>query len=192
VTSSSGQVYVAMLRAINVGGRNRVAMKDLAALFAALPAEDVSTYVQSGNVVFRSPLADGRAVAGAAERLISSRLRLEVVVIVCDRDELSQVTADNPYVRAGRDEAKLHVTFLASEPDRDRLRAASAAGGGGDGGDEFVVVGRRVYLHCPDGYGRTKLNNGFFEKKLGVAATTRNWRSVRALADMAAALAGGR
>jgi uncharacterized protein (DUF1697 family) len=184
---SSEQVFVAMLRGINVSGRNPVAMKDLRALFEALPAADVSTYVQSGNVVFRSPDRDGAAVAAAAERLIAGRLGIHVSVIVREAEELARIVADDPYLRSGRDDARLHATLLASLPEPGRVAALTAAPPS-SGSDEFEIIGRTVYLHCPDGYGRTKLTNGFFEKKLGVAATTRNWRSLTTLASMARTL----
>jgi uncharacterized protein (DUF1697 family) len=188
--SARGQVYVAMVRAINVAGRPLL-MADLRALIEALPAEEVSTYVQSGNVVFRSAAPNAGAVAGAASARISKHLGAKVTVVVRGADDLARVVAHNPLASAGRDETKLHVTFLASDPGRDR---AAALGGTapGAGNDLFKVDAREVYLFCPDGYGRTKLNNAFFERKLGVAATTRNWRTVTRLDNMARALGSDR
>ncbi|HEX3540665.1 MAG TPA: DUF1697 domain-containing protein [Acidimicrobiales bacterium] len=183
---SSDEVYVAMLRAVNVGGRS-VAMKELRGIFEALPARDVSTYVQSGNVVFRADRGDPATVAGAAERLIAAHLGLRVAVIVRTADELARVIGDNPYFRTGADETRLHGTLLATLPEAARV-AALAAAAPDSGHDEFQIVGRTVYVHAPDGYGRTKLNNAFFERKLGVVATTRNWRSLTTLSTMARTL----
>ena len=180
---SSDEVYIAMLRAVNVGGRT-VAMKDLRGLFEALPASDVSTYVQSGNVVFRSAEPHASAVAGAAERLIAGRLGLSVAVVIRTAEEMARVVADNPYVPAGADEVRLHGTLLATVPDPGRV-AALAAAPPDSGHDEFQIQGQTVYVHAPGGYGRTKLNNAFFERKLGVTATTRNWRSLTTLCSMA-------
>ncbi|MDQ1418687.1 MAG: hypothetical protein QOJ52_649 [Acidimicrobiaceae bacterium] len=175
-------VYIAMLRGINVTGHNKVAMKDLRALFEALPAEDVKTYVQSGNVVFESHAVDATGIALAAEARIRTRLGLTVTVVVRTSDEFNEVLSGNPLL-ADRDPAFMHVTFLAASPDGDRV-AALEAGGEVGAPDEFRLLGRQVYLYCPNGYGRTKLNNAFFERKLAVAATTRNWRTVTNLAAL--------
>lgn len=178
-------VYVAMIKGINVGGHRSVAMGELRSLFEALPAEDVATYVQSGNVVLRSAFPDGGSVAAAAEQQLASRLGVTTTVVVRRADELTQTVAENPFDLGKGDATALHVTFLATPPDPERVAGLASVGSGPDG---FVVAGRDIYLHCPGGYGRTKLNNGFFEKKLGQAATTRNWRTVTTLADMAASL----
>jgi uncharacterized protein (DUF1697 family) len=166
-------------------------MADLRALIEALPAEEVSTYLQSGNVVFRSAAPNAGAVAGAASARISSHLGTKVDVVVRSADDLARVVAHNPLASGGRDESKLHVTFLAAEPGRDRAAALGSTVPGA-GNDLFKVDGREVYIYCPDGYGRTKLNNAFFERKLGVAATTRNWRTVTRVDNMARALGSDR
>jgi uncharacterized protein (DUF1697 family) len=174
--------YVALLRGINLGARNKVAMADLRALFEALGAEDVSTYVQSGNVVFTS-CAGATELTGRIEQRIRADLGLDVKVLVRTQSELAKVAAGNPFGGGDRDVTKLHVTFLAEKPDRPRVRGLDqdlAAP------DELRVVGREVYLHCPNGYGRSKLTNAFFEKTFGVPATTRNWRTVSKLAELSA------
>ena len=107
-----------------------------------------------------------------------------MTVLVRSAAELAGVVAGNPFVgRAGVDPRTLHVTFLADAPDPDRCTAIEPDAGGADA---FEIVGREVYLHCPGGYGRSKLNNAFWERKLKVPATTRNWNSVTRLAAMAA------
>jgi uncharacterized protein (DUF1697 family) len=174
--------YVAMLRGINVGGK-RVAMADLRELVAALGAEDVRTYVQSGNVVFRSrDKASG--VVEAIEKSIRTTLGLEVRVLLRAGAQLAKVVEANPFLASGMDPAGLHVTFCAERPDSGRVRELA---GQSFEPDDFKVVGREVYLHCPNGYGRTKLNNAFLERKLGVAGTTRNWKTVTTLAELAKA-----
>lgn len=177
------KTYVAMLRGINLGARNRVAMEDLRALVLALPAEDAQTYVQSGNVVFRSR-ANASDVAAAIERNLRRELDLDVAVMLRTREQLAKVVARSPFVEAGIDPTKLHVTFLRDTPD---ARAIKKLRGTRFEPDELRVVRRDVYLHCPNGYGRSKLNNAFLEKQLGVAATTRNWRTVTTLAELAGA-----
>jgi uncharacterized protein (DUF1697 family) len=174
--------YVCLLRGINLGARNKVKMADLEALFVALGHADVATYIQSGNVVFTSPVDSPSTLARGIEERIAADLGLEVTVLLRTTDELSRVIEANPFVGGGADPAELHVTFLADEPDP---AAAGAVDGGGFEPDEFRILGREVHLRCPDGYGRSKLNNAFWERRLGVAATTRNWRTVNKLHELA-------
>ncbi len=177
-------VYVAMLRGVNVTGHHKVSMSDLRALVETLPADDVRTYVQSGNVVFESCAPDGANIAHDLEARIQAQLGLHVAVVVRTSDELDQVRSGNPFLSGGRDPARLHVTFLAALPGPDRVRSMETAANAA-APDECRLLGHHVYLHCPDGYGRTKLNNAFFERKLAVTATTRNWRTVTNLTEMA-------
>jgi uncharacterized protein (DUF1697 family) len=180
--------YVAMLRSINVGGRNRIAMRDLEQLVTSLGFGRVATYLQSGNLVFTgtgSPAATGRTI----EQGITAEFGLDVPVIVRSRAQFTRVLAGSPYVRPDLDPTTLHVTFLAESPPPERIRrlaevAESGASGSTFGLDRFEIAGDAVYLHCPGGYGESKLNNSFFERRLKVTATTRNWRTVTALADL--------
>ena len=177
-------VYVAMLRSINVSGRNRVAMADLRSLVEGLGYGDVATYVQSGNVVFTGTGASA-TVAGRIAKAITAELNLEVPVIVRNRRELSGVIRGVPYTGADDEPTQHHVTFLADRPSAASVttlaeKAAPFAP------DRCDVVGKDVHLHCPGGYGNTKLNNAFIERHLGVTATTRNWRTVTTLAGMCA------
>ena len=170
--------YVAMLRGVNVGGKNKIKMPDLQALFVALGHQDVVTYIQSGNVVFKGPAAQ----ASAIEKRIKRDLGLDIAVVLRTKAELAKVIAANPFVRAGADLAKLHVTFLAEKADADLVyrleRHCSPT-------EEFDVRGREVYLHCPDGLGRTKLTNAFQVRRPEITATTRNWNTVNKLLELA-------
>ncbi len=170
--------YAALLRGVNVGGR-RLAMPELAAALAGLGFEQVGTYLQSGNAVFVAP-GTAEAVAGGVESALLDRVGLDIPVLVRSSPELDAVVAANPFLEVERDPTKLHVTFLGEEKD-----GAAVEPPGGRGRDTFEILGREVFLHCPDGYGRSKLTNGFFERRLGTVATTRNWRTVLALADLA-------
>ena len=174
------KTYVALLRGINLGSQKRVAMADLRALVEGLGAKDVATYVQSGNVVFKS--ADGaEKLTRAIERRIRRDLDLSVTVVVLTRPQLTKVLGGNPFAKAKTEQAKLHVTFLAEKPSRAKVGKLDPNVGQPD---EFRVIGRQIYLHCPNGYGRSKLTNAYFEKQLGVAATTRNWRTVTKLGEL--------
>jgi uncharacterized protein (DUF1697 family) len=179
--SAREQRWVALLRGINLGARKKIPMAGLRELFTDLGAEDVSTYVQSGNVVFRRAGSRGDLVS-AIEAEIRSRFGHDVSVLLRTKAELAKVVAGNPFADRQADPTKLHVTFLAERPARGRVAALSAAR---FGSDEFEVAGDAVYLHLPDSYHGSKLSNAFFEKELGVIATTRNWRTVTALAELA-------
>jgi uncharacterized protein (DUF1697 family) len=174
--------YVALLRGINVGGRTKVGMADLRQVFVDLGHADVKTYLQSGNVLFESPEQTPSRLPGDIERRIAQELDMSVTVLLRTGDDLAEVVANNPFLARETDFAKLHVTFLAEVPDRERAaRIATPVGAP----DEFSLAGREVFLLCPNGYGRTKLNNTYIERRLGVAATTRNWNTVTKLCELA-------
>jgi uncharacterized protein (DUF1697 family) len=174
--------YVAMLRGINVGGHAKVGMADLRAAFAEMGFDDVQSYIQSGNVVFRTTTA-AATLPTRIERKVEAAFGHGIRVVIRTHAQVVGVVGGNPLAGGGRDLSKLHVTFLASKPAPSRV-------GGLDGGaflpDEFRVAGREVYLHCPGGYGRTKINNAYFERALGVVATTRTWNTVTTLSAMGA------
>ncbi|HVD10712.1 MAG TPA: DUF1697 domain-containing protein [Gaiellaceae bacterium] len=180
---SSRKRYVALLRGINLGGHNKVSMPDLRALFASLGAEDVETYVQSGNVIFKSAEGAGK-LTEAIEKSIRRDFGLSVTVLLRTRPQLAKVHAGNPFAKSRKESTRLHVTFLAEKPDAARVRELDPERAKPD---EFKVVGQEIYLHCPNGYGRSKLTNAYFEKQLGVAATTRNWKTVTKLAELVSA-----
>jgi uncharacterized protein (DUF1697 family) len=173
--------YVALLRGINVGAHNRISMPDLRELVTATGAEDVRTYVQSGNVVFRSsskPAAAGKAIEAA----IKKEVGLDVAVMVRTGKELAKVLEGNPFPDQS-DHKRLLVMFLGGKPKAASIKQLAEATA--TASEEFEVVGHEVYMHYPDGYGRSKLGGMFVEKKLGVPGTARNWRSVTTLAEMA-------
>ena len=174
--------YLALLRGINVGGRGTVRMEDLRALVAGLGHDRVQTYIQSGNVIFQGEEAEPEAVALAIEERMARDWGRAVPVLVLTAQRLAHAANGNPF--AGADPRTLHVTFLAGPPALERLAAIRAAD---HLPDAFRVVGREVYLHCPQGYGNTTLTNGFFEARLGVRATTRNWNTVTRLQGLVAA-----
>ena len=189
--------YVAMLRGINVGAVNRIAMPALRQAVATAGFGDVESYVQSGNLVFtgaakaRSKDQGTGEVADRVAGVIKDAFGLDVPVVVRTARQLADVLADGPFVKAGlHPEAApkaFHVTFLAAPPDPARWEAAAAAA------ERFApdvcrLVGADVHLHVPAArYSDSKLSNAWFEKQLGVTATTRNWNTVGTLAEMAAA-----
>ena len=175
--------WVAMARSVNVGGRNRLPMADFREVLAGLGFAGVRTYLQSGNAVFTA-----RGPAPRLARSIEERLRaecgLEVPVVVRSGAALERVLASTPFAAFVAEPTTVHVTFLSEMPDPGAVQAlADRPPVSGD--DRLEVIGSEVHLHCPGGYGETKLTNAFVERALGVSATTRNWRSVTALAALA-------
>jgi uncharacterized protein (DUF1697 family) len=182
------QTWVALLRGVNVGGRNRLAMADLRAVHERLGHRDVRTHLQSGNVVFRAP-GDEAAVAGGIAQRLAADLGAEYPV-VAERARLAAVVAANPFAAPARergpDAAKpLHVTFL-DHPVPDGAFDFDLPAGAPD---ELALGDRHVYLWCPRGYGRTRLTPAFFERRTGATATDRGWNTVVALAELTAGLA---
>jgi uncharacterized protein (DUF1697 family) len=184
--------YAALLRGVNVGGRGKVSMQGLRALFESLGMRDVATYVQSGNVVFKTAKSDANRLRKTIEEKIAAELGIQATVLIRSAGELETVLRDNPFSDRTAGDATTHVTFLAEKPSASKLAeladlADTPQSRRSFGDDEFMVSGAgptEVYVLCPGGYGNTKLNNTFFEKRLAVGATTRNWRTVTKLAEM--------
>jgi uncharacterized protein (DUF1697 family) len=172
---------VALLRGINVGGHRKVPMADLRRTFEALGCTEVETYLQSGNVVFHPPDPGPAKLATAIEHQMAADFAVEVSVLVRTGADMARLGREHPFLADGVDEATLHVTFLADRPTPAQVRALSPPTGSTD---TLVVRRREVYLHCPGGYGATKLTNSFFERHLGITATTRNWRTVTRLCKL--------
>lgn len=173
--------WVALLRGVNVGGKNRLPMTDLVALFAGAGAADVRSYIQSGNVVFRASTAAAARVPGLVTRAIEKNFGFRPPLVLRSAGELEAVTLENPFLRTGANPDELHVLFLADKPDPAR---AAALDPGRSPPDTFVVRGREVYLRCPNGLARTRLTNDWFDRALDTVSTARNWRTVLKLAGM--------
>ena len=173
--------YVALLRGVNVGGRNTVAMADLRALVESLGHTDVVTYINSGNVVFTSgtPELDQLQLAAAIESGLAQRLELEVAVIVRSSDEITEAVQANPFPDA--DPSRLVLMFLAQAPARAAVDDVSSIE---SGRDQSRVIGTTLFLHCPDGLGRSKLWASVGDR-IGVVGTARNLRTVRRLLEIA-------
>jgi uncharacterized protein (DUF1697 family) len=173
--------YVALFRGVNVGGKNRLPMKDLAGMFTEAGCQNVKTYIQSGNIVFSTrPSVAARLPASMAGE-IAKRFDIRTHILVRTREELAGVIAKNPFLRAGVAEEELHILFLADVPDSrdvERLDVDRSPP------DEFIVRGREIYLRLPNGMGRTKLSNPYFDSKLHTTSTARNWRTVLKLHEM--------
>jgi uncharacterized protein (DUF1697 family) len=170
--------FVALLRGINVGGKNKIPMSGLKSLFKSLGFENVVTYIQSGNVVFRSPAGDAQALAVGIEERIAEVFGVSATVLLRTPAELGEIAGSNPFVSRKADLSKLHVVFLDGPPAADAVAELDPKR---SPPDEFSVRGREIYLHLPNGAGRTKLTIDYFERRLGVRATARNWRTLTKL-----------
>ncbi len=177
---------IALLRGINVGGHKKVKMARLRELMEELGYRDVRTYVQSGNVVFSGPDEHPARLARKLETQLAATFGFEVSVVVRSRDELAEIIAANPLRDVATDPARHLVIFLAADVDPARVAGVDPA----DFAPEaFHVRDREVYLWAPEGLRDSRLHKALAEKRLGVSATARNWRTVErllALADEAA------
>jgi uncharacterized protein (DUF1697 family) len=174
--------YIALLRGINVSGAKTIKMEELRLTFQKLGFENVTTYIQSGNVVFTASETATSQLAAKIAEAIKTDFGFDVPVVVLTAAELQTIAKNNPLNDGTRDEAFLHVTFLAENPAAFNLSDIEAKK---QGNEEIVISGKVVYLYCPHGYGKTKLTNTFLESKLKVPATTRNWKTTCELLRMA-------
>jgi uncharacterized protein (DUF1697 family) len=174
--------YVALLRAVNVGGRNSVSMPKLREALSDHGLDDVQTVLQSGNVLFTSSKSEA-AVTKLVRETIAKTFGLEGAVLVRSGAELAAVAKQNPFAKRGeqRDPKTLHVAFLDKPPAK---AAVAKLDPDRSPPDAFEVRGREVYLSYPNGSGRTKLSLAYLERVLRVEGTARNWRTVQRLAEM--------
>ncbi len=176
--------HVALLRSVNVAGHGRITMDELRASFERMGFGNVTTYIQTGNVVFTTNKRSEAAIVAAIEERLAHDLGTSPAVIMRSAADLERVGSRSPYARAGVDPSRHHVTFLATTPAPALVGALDLPA---SGRDELVVDGREVFVHTPDGYGSTKYTGTLIERRLGVLSTTRNWNTVSKLS----ALAGG-
>jgi uncharacterized protein (DUF1697 family) len=158
-------------------------MDALKTLFESLNFKNVKTYIQSGNVVFKSKTAKPQDLEKKIATQIKKEFDFDVPVMVKEINELSTVLNHNPFINKRKEDiTKLHVTFLSQEPEEAAINKIKE---GQYAEDEFIIIDKAVYLFCPNGYGNTKLTNTFFENKFKVIATTRNWKTVTELVNIA-------
>ena len=174
-------LHVALLRAVNVGGKNRLPMKALAEIFSDAGAVEVKTYIQSGNVVFQAAPVVADRLSSVVTGAISTHFGFEVPVIVRSAAEFRRIARDNPFLGDGVDTTKLHIAFLSDRPDAARVEALHP---GPASTDKLEVQGREVYLNCPNGMGRSRLTTAYFDARLTTTSTIRNWRTVLKLVGM--------
>ena len=179
-TPDRGQGWVALLRGINLGARNKVPMAGLRALLEGLDCTSVRTYIQSGNVLFERHAADRAALAAELQAAVAAEFGVSSTIVLRTFRELRRVADGHPF---GADTSRTHVSFLAGRPGAEgarRLAAVEATP------DRFVLAGSDLYLHFPNGVQGARLSGPVLERSLGVAGTIRNWRTVTRLAELTA------
>jgi uncharacterized protein (DUF1697 family) len=172
---------IVLLRGINLGSRNRIAMPALREALAEAGFEDVQTYLQSGNVVLSSRAAPA-TVARRCEAAIADRFGLDIDVVVRTRDELAEIVRLNPLGEVATDPKRYQVSFLDTEPAAEVVRKLEALAAGDE---QLVADGRELYAWHPSGVARSKLWAALAGRGLGVKATARNWTTVTKLLELA-------
>jgi uncharacterized protein (DUF1697 family) len=177
--------FISMLRGINVSGQKSIRMAELTHLYETLGFKKVQTYLQSGNIIFESDELSVPLLVGRIEAKIEKSFGYRVAVFLRTPGDFQRIVNHNPFLRdRNEDPAHLYVTFLYSLPKNDLVNRLAVQV---SENDEFIPGEEEIYLFCLHGYGKTKLSNNYFEKKLSIFATTRNWKTVTALLKIAQA-----
>lgn len=174
--------YLVLLKAINVAGKNLVPMEKLRHLLTGLQFANVQTYIQSGNIIFESNQRDTDAITKTIEYQLQHTFQAVSTAFVYTQNQFEVIVNGNPFLADPVNEIDhLHLTFMQHEPDKELVHALIMNEAVQD---KYIIKGKYIYLHCPNGYGNTKLTNSLFEKKLKITATTRNWKTVLKLREM--------
>ena len=169
------KTYISLLRGINVGGHNKIVMKDLTLLYASLGFEKVETFIQSGNVVFNTS-ENIDTLLEKIEDAIEKKYGFHVPVQIRQASDFENIIKACPYTKLDlADGTRIMITFLDALPSSENIEKLMSHV---QEPEKLEIIGQESYLYCPNGYGETKLNNDFLEKILEVNATTRNWKSV--------------
>jgi len=175
--------YISLLRGINVSGQKKIKMADLKSLYEDLGYHSVITYIQSGNVIFETGEKDKASIQMKIESAIKTSFKFEVPVILRTTNELKKIIKQNPFEvkDLSADGSKVLVSLLSGKPEKPKVieikKFAADA-------ESLESKGMEIYLHCPNGYGKSKLSNAFVETKLGLSATTRNWKTIIKLSEL--------
>lgn len=180
-------VFISFLRGINVGGHNKIRMADLQALYESLGLRQVTTYIQSGNVLFTANTAGLKEKCCAdIGNAIKAKWGFDVPVVIRTAGELHHILTGNPFPEEAQcNPDKLVLMFLASPPNQETITKVTAII---NDGSRFAIQGDTIYFFYPEGYGQTKWHTGFFEKQLKTTVTARNWTTICKLAAMAGEL----
>jgi len=173
--------YVALLRGINVGGKNKVSMERLREIAAALGFTNVKTYVNSGNLAFDTKKSDDKKLASKIHDAIEKELGLDITIMVRSEDEIADVVAKNPYIGHFDNHKDVHVLFLDRELSKDETALLLAQA---NDKEMITLDGRTIYCFLKISIIDSSLGKGFIDRKLKVPATARNWRTVQTLLEL--------
>jgi uncharacterized protein (DUF1697 family) len=175
--------YISILRGINVSGQKKILMADLKALYIELGFTNVLTYIQSGNVIFGAKIKDRIKLKSKIEVAIKNKYNFKVPIIVRTHGELEEIIKQLPFdeIDLIKNSSRVAVTFLESIPAEEKVADLLTYV---KEPEILNIIGKNVYLYCPNGFGRTKLSINFIEKKLNVIATSRNWKTVNKLFEL--------
>ncbi len=178
------QSYICFLRGVNITGHNKIRMADLTGMFKESGFNDAETYIQSGNVVFT---VDG-GIAGielvpGIESAIRLKFGFEIAAMIRTPDEIRKIITVNPFLKETNfDPSKSAVIFLYEKPVKEQLEKVRSIN---YPPDKFEIIGKEIFIYCPNGFGRTKLYTNFFENKMKIAGTARNWNTINTILGMA-------
>lgn len=175
--------YIILLRGINVSGQKKIKMSDLRTMLQKLDFSAISTYIQSGNIVLKSDTTSPKEISQKIKEGIYATFGYDVPVLVNTIYELKEIIKQTPFEEDNELETKKWYYVLLQEVPNTEL--ASKLQQDQFPNEQFIISGKCVYLSCGQGYGNTKCNNNYFEKKLKVSATTRNYRTMLKLLEMA-------
>ena len=171
--------YISLLRGVNVGGR-KILMTELKQLYESLKFKRVKSYIQSGNIIFRSSNPEIKALEEEIESKLLENYDFQIPIFIRTITELNKIIESNPFT--DDDLKNIYITFLKDKPINVPVNLIEDRK---DASEKFLINQREIYLFLPNGYGRTKISNNFFESKLKLPATTRNWRTVTQLYNLA-------
>lgn len=176
--------YITFLRGVNMTGHNSIKMTDLTALYIKLGYKNAMTYIQSGNVIFSSDSElSVTDLSNAIEKAILDRFKFIIPVMTRSVSQLQELSSVNPFLKDKEfDPSKMAVLFLQEKPSGEQIMKVAVVN---YPPDRFVIIGTDIHIYCPNGFGKTKLYTNFFEKKMGVIGTARNWKTVTTLINMA-------
>lgn len=178
--------YISFLRSVNVGGHNIIRMNELSKLLVNAGFINLKTYIQSGNLAFQFATGSLSTVNDILHSTIHEYFKLDIEVVTYSLDKFNQIIRDNPFLsQNGYNTDNIYITFMTSIPDKNYTRLLTDHP---DLEDKFCIEDSVIYLFCPNGYGKTRFNNSFFEQKLKVSATTRNFKTITKMAELASDL----
>ncbi|NNC70764.1 MAG: DUF1697 domain-containing protein [Flavobacteriaceae bacterium] len=176
------QTYICLLRGINVSGQKKIKMAELKVLFEGLGFKDVITYIQSGNIIFKSEEKDARVLENLIHQMLLNDFGFDITVIVITPKEIQYAATNNPFEQdKTKDPKKFYVVFLQERPQPAKSENLARYN---YSPEEYSLVGRLVFFYAANGAGKAKMTNNFFESKLKVKASSRNWRTVHKLVEL--------